>query len=149
MFRPVSEGIHRAVIVNARPAEVFAYMHDPDSRAHWDRMADLMRYEADAPAKGVRVHFRGRRTAPSWVGEFVEYDPPRRSVIRLVEGVGMPFRDFRQTIIVAKSGDGSRVEMDIDYEARGVMRLLEAMTARPRMAKAVTRSLNAVAGHFG
>ena len=144
----MSVGIHRAVIVTAPPAEVFAYMHDPATRPHWDRMVDLVRFEADTPAKGVRVHFRGRRTAPSWVGEFVEYSPPKRSVVRLVEGVGMPFSDFRQTIIVAPSGGGSRVEMDIDYLPKGVMRLLEPMTARPRMAKAVTRSLNALAEHF-
>ena len=140
--------VHRWISVNASPGDVFAYLHDPQARARWDRMSDLVRLEADAPAKGVRVHFRGRRTAPSWVGEFAAYDPPRRSVIRLVEGVGMPFTEFTETITVKAEGRGSRIDMTIEYTPRGLLRLLDGFTSRPRLSKAADRSLRAVADHF-
>jgi uncharacterized protein YndB with AHSA1/START domain len=144
----VSTGVRRTITVKGSPTDVFAYMHDVAQRGHWDGMADLVRLEGERPAPGVRLHFRGRRTAPSWVGEFVTYDPPRTSVVRLVEGVGMPFSDFRETIIVTPAGGGSQVELAIEYTPRGLMRLLESMTVRPKMAKAATRSLEAVANHF-
>jgi uncharacterized protein YndB with AHSA1/START domain len=148
MVGGVSSGVRRSIIVHGPPENVFAYLHDPAQRGHWDAMSDLVRLEADHPAAGVRMHFRGRRTAPSWVGELAEYDPPRRSVVRLVEGAGMPFSDFRQTITVEPAADGSRVDFAIDYAPRGLMRLLEAVTVRPKMARAAARSLRAVSNHF-
>src|SRR2546423_12099044 len=94
-LRPVSVVIEQRVSVGAAPKDVFAFLHDPDRRQQWDAMADLARLEdASAPAVGVRLHLRGRRTAPSWVGEYTELEPPRRSVLRLVEGVGMPLAAF-------------------------------------------------------
>ena len=91
---------------------------------------------------------RGRRTAPSWVGEYTELKPPRRSVLRLVEGVGMPFAAFSQTIEVAGRDGGSAVTLRLEYEARGAGRLIEPVVLRPRLAKAVRRSLGSIARHF-
>ena len=140
--------IEQAVAVAARPADVFAFLHDPDRRSEWDAMVDLARLEGDSAAAGTRLHLRGRRTAPSWVGEYVEVDRPRASVLRLVEGVGMPFSDFRQTIRVAASDGGSRVTLRLEYAPRGPARLLEPFTLRPRLAKAVRRSLDNVSRRF-
>jgi uncharacterized protein YndB with AHSA1/START domain len=144
----MSPSVHRSIAVNGSPKDVFGYLHDPQARARWDAMSDLVRLEADAPAAGVRVHFRGRRTAPSWVGEFETYDAPRRSVIRLVEGVGMPFSEFRETLTVKPDGRGSRVDMTVEYTPRGLLRLLDPFTSRPRITRASDRSLRAVADHF-
>jgi uncharacterized protein YndB with AHSA1/START domain len=128
---------------------VFAFLHDPDRRQQWDAMADLARLEdATAPAVGVRLHLRGRRTAPSWVGEYTELAPPRRSVLRLVEGVGMPFAAFSQTVEVTARDGGSVAALRLEYEARGLGRLLEPVVLRPRLSKAVRRSLASIARHF-
>jgi carbon monoxide dehydrogenase subunit G len=140
--------IEQAVAVAARPAEVFAFLHDPARRPEWDAMVDLARLEGAAAATGARLHLRGRRTAPSWVGEYAELDRPRASVLRLVEGIGMPFSDFRQTIRVAPSDGGSRVTLRLDYAPRGPARALEPFTLRPRLAKAVRRSLDNVSRRF-
>ena len=142
--------IEQRVSVDAAPGDVFAFLHDPDRRQQWDAMADLARLEdATAPAVGVRLHLRGRRTAPSWVGEYTELAPPRRSVLRLVEGVGMPFSAFSQTIEVVAVKDGSTVTLRLEYQARGLASLLEPVVLRPRLTKAVRRSLAGIAGHFG
>jgi uncharacterized protein YndB with AHSA1/START domain len=130
----------RAAVATA-PAKVFAYLHDPARRPEWDAMADLCRLEADAPAAGVRMHLRGRRTAPSWVGEYTAYDPPRRSQVRLVEGVGMPFSAFTQTIAVEGRDGGASVTLRLEYHASGLGRLLEPVVLRPRLSTAVRRSL--------
>ncbi len=141
--------IEQRVSVDAAPKEVFAFLHDPDRRQQWDAMADLARLEdASVPAVGVRLHLRGRRTAPSWVGEYTELAPPRRSVLRLVEGVGMPFAAFSQTVDVAARDGGSTVALRLEYEARGLGRLLEPVVLRPRLAKAVRRSVASIARHF-
>jgi carbon monoxide dehydrogenase subunit G len=144
----VSVVIEQAVAVAARPADVFAFLHDPERRPQWDAMVDLARLEGDAVAAGARLHLRGRRTAPSWVGEYAEVDRPRSSVLRLVEGVGMPFSDFRQTIRVASHKGGSRVTLRLEYAPRGPARALEPFTLRPRLAKAVRRSLENLSRRF-
>jgi uncharacterized protein YndB with AHSA1/START domain len=145
----VSVVIEQRVSVDAAPGDVFAFLHDPDRRQQWDAMADLARLEdATAPAVGVRLHLRGRRTAPSWVGEYTELAPPRRSVLRLVEGVGMPFAAFSQTVEVTARDGGSVAALRLEYEARGLGRLLEPVVLRPRLSKAVRRSLASIARHF-
>lgn len=141
--------VEQSVAVGAAPAKVFAFLHVPDSRPEWDVMVDLARLEGDAPAAGVRMHLRGRRTAPSWVGEYAEFDSPRRSVLRLVEGVGMPFSAFSQTITVAPRDGGCTVTLRLDYQVRGPARALESVTLRPRLAGAVRKSLAQIARRFG
>ncbi len=145
----MSRVIEQRVSVDAAPKDVFAFLHDPDRRQQWDAMADLARLEdASAPAVGVRLHLRGRRTAPSWVGEYTEMAPPRRSVLRLVEGVGMPFSAFSQTVEVAARDGGSTVALRLEYQPRGFGRLVEPIVLRPRLATAVRKSLANVARHF-
>ena len=146
--RGVSVLIEQAVAVAAKPAEVFAFLHDPERRPEWDAMSDLARLEGESVAVGARLHLRGRRTAPSWVGEYVEVDRPRASVLRLIDGVGMPFSDFRQTIRVASGDRGSRVTLRLEYSPRGPARAIEPFTLRPRLAKAVRRSLENVSRRF-
>jgi carbon monoxide dehydrogenase subunit G len=145
----VSVVIEQRVSVDAAPQEVFAFLHDPGRRQQWDAMADLARLEdATAPAVGVRLHLRGRRTAPSWVGEYTDLAPPRRSVLRLVEGVGMPFAAFSQTIEVAPRDNGSAVTLRVEYEPRGLGRVVEPVVLRPRLSTAVRKSVASVARYF-
>jgi uncharacterized protein YndB with AHSA1/START domain len=146
--RGVSVVIEQLVTVAAPPAEVFAFLHDPGRRPEWDAMVDLARLEGDAAATGARLHLRGRRTAPSWVGEYAELDPPRRSVLRLVDGIGMPFREFRQTIAVTPRKGGCDVTLRLDYSPRGPARVLEPFTFRPKLTGAVGRSLENVSRRF-
>jgi len=134
--------------VAAPPADVFAFLHDPAQRAVWDTSVDLGRLEGDAVTAGARLHLRGRRKAPSWVGEYVEVAAPRRSVLRLVDGVGMPFSDYRQTIEVAGDGGGTAVTLRLDYAVRGPLVLIERFTVRGRLARALHDSARKVEMRF-
>jgi uncharacterized protein YndB with AHSA1/START domain len=134
--------------VAAPPADVFAFLHDPAQRPVWDVSVDLCNLEGEAVAAGSRLHLRGRRKAPSWVGEYVEVDPPRRSVLRLVDGVGMPFSDYRQTVEVAADGGGTAVRIRLDYAVRGPLVLIERFTVRGRLARALHDSARRVEMRF-
>jgi uncharacterized protein YndB with AHSA1/START domain len=148
--RRVSVVIEQRTAVAAKPAELFAFLHDPDRRQDWDAMVDGCRLEGEAPAAGARLHLHGRRKAPSWVGEYLEFDPPRRSVLRLVDGVGMPFSAFVQTLTVTRhDGRTSVVALRIEYAARGPVVLVERFTLRPRLAGAMRRSVANIANRFG
>jgi carbon monoxide dehydrogenase subunit G len=148
--RGVSVAIEQRIAVRAKPAEVFAFLHDPERRQDWDAMVDRCRLESDAPAVGSRLHLHGRRKAPSWVGEYAVFDPPRRSVLRLVEGVGMPFSDFTQTIAVKRhDATTSIVSLRVEYAARGPVILVERFTLRPRLAGALRRSVANLSQRFG
>ena len=102
--------------VAAPPADVFAFLHDPAQRPVWDVAVDLCNLEGEDVVAGSRLHLRGRRKAPSWVGEYVEVATPRRSVLRLVDGVGMPFSDYRQVLEVTE--DGGRDDRDAQARVR-------------------------------
>ncbi len=132
----------------AAPAAVFSYLHDPANRGSWDESADGSTIDGGSPATGVRVHVHGRRMAPSWVGEYTSFRSPTRSVMRLVEGDGMPFRSFTQTISVAPRKGGSTVTIRLEYEAAGFVRLIEPLTLRARLRKVNRRSLDRIRDHF-
>src|SRR4051794_30034750 len=137
--------IERRVRVNARPGPVFAHVHDPGERPSWDPMVDLARLEdGDGPAPGARVHLRGRRNAPSWVGEYEVYEPPRRSTLRYVEGVGMPFRSYVQTVEVAPAGGGSDLIFRIVYETGPLLRVIEPFTLRRKLMQSAARAVENV-----
>jgi uncharacterized protein YndB with AHSA1/START domain len=136
------------VTVAAPPADVFAFLHDPAQRPVWDVAVDLCNLEGEAVAAGSRLHLRGRRKAPSWVGEYLEVAPPRRSVLHLVEGVGMPFSDYRLTVEVAPEKGGSKVTLRLEYAARGPLVVIERFTVRGRLARALHDSARKVEMRF-
>ena len=70
-------------------------------------------------------------------------------MLRLVDGVGMPFSAFSQMLAVAPRKGGSSVSLRLEYQVRGPARLLEPFTLRPRLAGAVRKSLAHIGGRFG
>ena len=62
-WMPVVES-HAAVA--ARPADVFAFLHDPAQRPVWDVAEPRPTWRAESAAAGSRLPPRGRRKAPSW-----------------------------------------------------------------------------------
>ena len=134
--------------VAAMPADVFAFLHDPGQRPVWDVAVDLCNLEGDGVVAGSRPHLRGRRKAPSWVGEYVEVAAPRRSVLRLVDGVGMPFSDYRQVIEVARDGGQTAVTLRLEYAVSGPFVVIERFTVRGRLARALHDSARKIELRF-
>ena len=140
--------LQREATVPATAAAVFDFLHEPAQRPVWDASVDLCRLEGEAVAVGSRLHLRGRRKAPSWVGEYSVVSRPTRSVLRLVEGVGMPFSDYRQTIEIAPAKGGARVTLRVEYSARGVLALLDRFTVRGRLDRALRDSVRGIEMRF-
>ena len=60
----------------------------------------------------------------------------------------MPFADFRQTLTCATGDGGSDVSLRLEYRAGGAGRLLEPFVLRPRLTKAVRRSVANISRRF-
>jgi hypothetical protein len=69
-------------------------------------------------------------------------------VLRLVEGVGMPFSDYRQTIEIAPEKGGASVTLRLEYSARGVLALLDRFTIRGRLDHALHDSVRGIEMRF-
>ncbi len=139
--------IEQQATVKAPPDAVFAYLHDPANRSRWDPMVDLANLEGNL-AVGARLHLRGRRKAPSWVGEYRTYKPPRQSVLAFVEGRGMPFRDYTQTLTVASVKGGSTITLRVEYELPSALRPFDLFTFRGKLTRTTAQAVSRAAEHF-
>lgn len=106
------------IVVNAPPEEVWEVISDPRNLPHWDR--HIVRVD-DVPPEGLRegtrysteMRFMAFRTTVD--GEVLEWDPPRRSRIRLT---GLLDATVTSTV-EPLAGDRSLLEHVIDYRFRG------------------------------
>jgi carbon monoxide dehydrogenase subunit G len=140
--------IEQRADLNAAPRDVFAFLTDPARRGEWDSSCERCTIEGDAPAKGVRVHITGHRTAPSWTGEYGRFDLDRGAALRLVEGIGMPFTSFIEGFQVEPRKGGCTLTLRVEYEVSGMVRMIEPLTVRSRMRRTTVKSLKNIEQHF-
>jgi hypothetical protein len=114
--------IEKRIRTAGSPAAVFAYLHDPGQRAGWDVSSDGATLAPDAPGVGARLQLRGQRTA---------------------------FTSFVQSLSVTRDGKGSIVTIRLEYEPRGLVRLIEPLTLRSRLRRVTLRSLGRIQERFG
>jgi uncharacterized protein YndB with AHSA1/START domain len=114
---PISESIQ----IDRRPEEVFAYLDDVERHGEWQEQIVAVEPQGDQPM-GVGKRVRETRRVPggdrSMTYEITEYEPPRQSSFRVLDG---PVRGLG-TIVVEPVGDGSRskVTFTIDFEGHGL-----------------------------
>ena len=114
---PISESIE----IDRRPEEVFAYLDDVERHGEWQEQIVAVEPQGDQPM-GVGKRVRETRRVPggdrSMTYEITEYDPPRQSSFRVLDG---PVRGVG-TIVVEPAGDGSRskVTFTIEFEGHGL-----------------------------
>ena len=120
----------------SRPAEeVFAYVTDPARFAEWQVDAEGGRMEGDGPPSVGTRYTTIRRIAgivrARTTSEITEIRPPRSWAAR---GTGGPVREtIRYTVEPLGENVGSRVTIELDFEGRGVGRLLVRGQARKEM----------------
>lgn len=106
------------IVIEAPPEEVWEAISDPRNLPHWDR--HIVRVDG-VPPEGLRegtrysteMRFMALRTTVD--GEVLEWDPPRRSRIRLT---GLLDATVTSTV-EPLAGDRSLLEHVIDYRFRG------------------------------
>lgn len=114
---PITESIE----INRRPEDVFAYLDDVERHGEWQEQIVDVQPESDQPM-GVGKRVRETRRVPggdrSMTYEVTEYDPPRRSSFRVLDG---PIRAVG-TISVEPVADGSRSRLTftLDFQGHGL-----------------------------
>jgi uncharacterized protein YndB with AHSA1/START domain len=122
--------ITETFVVNRPPEVVFDYMTDPSNLASWQTSKTSVEQLSDGPpGLGTRVRERtkppGGREFEQLV-EFTEFTRPRRFHVHIVEG---PY-PVDGTWSFEPSDGGTRVRFAAEGQLRGMMRLLEPVTAR-------------------
>lgn len=77
-----------------------------------------------------------------WIGEYITFDPPNRSAIKMVSGsFSRPFKNLVGTWIVTPSNMNTILTMNISFEPRIPIPLLGILMRR-RVKKLVRKSLS-------
>lgn len=140
--------ISHQVELPASPARVFEFLHDPARRQAWDASAQRAELDQAKPARGAQITVTGKKMAPSWEGRYTAFDPPRRSVLEVTPGAGMPFRSFTETIELQPNGKGSILRYAIEYRTSGIWKVIEPFTVGSRLRKTARASTNRISDHF-
>ena len=143
----MTEIVHQ-VELPAAPAKVFDFLHDPARRQVWDVSAEQATLDRDKPGKGAQIAVTGRKMAPSWEGRYTAFDAPKRSVLEVTPGAGMPFRSLTETFEIRPSGSGSILRYVITYRTSGLWKLVEPFTVGSRLRKTAKRSTARIYDHF-
>lgn len=104
------------------PEDAFAYMADVRNFARWDpgvRRVALVLGDGPGPATAYDVDVRAGSATMTLRYEVVEWDPPRRLVLRAETGTLRSVDEIR----VDPSGSGATVTYDAELTLRGVARL--------------------------
>lgn len=127
---------HEEIDVDRRPEDVFAYVMEPSHLPEWQQSA-VAAEQLDEGPLGVGSRLRitrhvGRRDMPMTM-EVTEYEPPRSWGMRGIDG---PIRGrVHGEITPLDDGRRSRVALDVDFEGRGLGKILLPLVVRPQVRK--------------
>ena len=111
--------------ISRRPEQVFAYLDDLSRHGEWQESIVSSQQHGDGPTGvGTRSTDQRRmgRRVQAITYEVTEHDPPRSFAFRGVDG---PVRVVgKATIEPVGDGSSSRVSLVLDFEGRGIGKLL-------------------------
>lgn len=116
----------------ARPAdEVFSYVADVRRRGEWQDSVQRVEVET-GETTGIGTRVLETRRVPggprTFRWEVSDYDPPNRWGFR---GVGNPVNAVGvMTFVPVEGGSKTRASFEIDFEARGIAKLMAAFARR-------------------
>jgi uncharacterized membrane protein len=118
--------IRESIEISRSPEDVFAYLDDLSRHGEWQSQIQEVHVETDGPTR-VGTRAREKRAVPGGVREMTyevtAHDPPRSVSFRGIDG---PVRVVG-TATVAPAGQGSLVSVELDFEGRGLGKLLLPM----------------------
>jgi uncharacterized protein YndB with AHSA1/START domain len=129
--------IRHTVEIARPPDEVFAYLDDLERHGEWQSQIVSSHRETEGPTRvGTRAtdvrRVPGRTQSVTY--EITEYDPPRRTSFK---GVNGPVRPVG-TVTVEPAGEGaSKVTIELDFESHGLLGMLVVPLARSQSRKLV------------
>jgi uncharacterized membrane protein len=118
--------IIQSIEIGRPPEAVFAYIDDLSRHGEWQGAIREVEVLTDGPTR-VGSRAREKREVPGGprdiTYEITAHDPPRSASFRGIDG---PIRVVG-TVTVEPSGDGSRLTLQLDFEGRGMGKLLLPM----------------------
>jgi carbon monoxide dehydrogenase subunit G len=134
--------IEESIEISRRPEDVFAYVIDLSHFPDWQGAVVSARPEGDpSPRLGAKAVVT-RRAGPRELErteEITELDPPRSWAVRGVGG-GAIRATAKGTIEPLNAGKRSRVSTALDFEGRGIGRLLVPLVVRRQARKELPRN---------
>jgi uncharacterized protein YndB with AHSA1/START domain len=123
------------------PDEVYAYATDPSRFAEWQHDVVRVRIQGGHPPSAGSRFTTTRRTGGveyAYTQEITELNPPRSWTVRGVDG---PFRPSAGiTVEPLDGGTRSRVTFALDFQGRGIGKLLSLDVIRRMALKQAPRS---------
>ena len=121
--------IEQTFTIASPPADVFAFMVDPEKLARWQTVKTYVTPVSEGPPRlGYRIR-EGTKVGPrEWdqLVEFTEFEPGRAFAVKVIEG---PQSSGRWTM--EPDGAGSRIHFEAELKAPPLVGpLLKLMTAR-------------------
>jgi hypothetical protein len=134
--------IVETIEISRRPEDIFSYAIDPSRLPEWQESVVSVRREGDAPlAVGSRVVVTrrvGRREVPM-TSELTELSRPTTWAVRGTDG---PVRGIVQgTVEPLGAGERSRVTIALDFEGRGIGKLLLPLVVRRQAQAEMPRNM--------
>jgi uncharacterized membrane protein len=115
--------ITASIEIGRSPEGVFAYLDDLSRHGEWQAQIREVQVLTDGPTR-VGTQVREKRQVPGGARdityEITAHDPPRSVSFRGVDG---PVRVVGNVAIAPTDG-GSRVTLELDFEGRGLRKLL-------------------------
>jgi uncharacterized protein YndB with AHSA1/START domain len=133
--------IVRSVEVDRRPDDVFAYLTDASHWSEWQVSVIAASPQGEGPLAVGSTATVTRRVGPRRLRsteQVVELTPPRRWTSRGVSGPIVA--TAASTIEPLDGGERSRVTIALDFQARGIARLLVPLVIRPQARRQLPRN---------
>jgi uncharacterized protein YndB with AHSA1/START domain len=130
-----------SVEIGRSPEDVFGYVTDPTHFTEWqDAVVRAERVDTGPAQPGSRVKLTrtvGKRTV-TMTSELVEYDPPKGYAFRVIDGPVRAKGNGRFEPL--EGGARTRFTFELDFEGRGIGRLLVPLVVRKQAAQELPQS---------
>ncbi len=125
-----------------RPEDVFSYVSDPSRLADWQESVVSAHVEGGGPpAQGAKAITRRRvgRGERTMTMELTELAAPSAWAVRGIDG---PVRArVRGVVEPLDDGSRSRVTIELDFEGRGIGKLLVPLLVRPQAKRELPKNM--------
>jgi uncharacterized protein YndB with AHSA1/START domain len=134
--------------IDAAPANVFRFCHNPDHRADWDERVTRVEVLTPEPVRrGTLIRVDAARSGKfvfSWDAEYSEFQFPSSSKVKVLDaapsssfGSGTETWEFS-----SMGGGGTRFTLVWEYKPRGfIARIMDVLGRRAATRRAIRRSL--------
>jgi uncharacterized membrane protein len=139
--------IEEHIEIAAAPSSVFRFCHDFTRWPEWnERIVSVEMLSPQPVRRGALFSIdagRGGRYLFSWDAEYVEFQFPQQSVLRVVDAApSSPFKTGTESWQYSSTGGGTRFTLVWDYQLRNLIaRIADALGRRAATRRDIRRSL--------